>query len=218
MMFEGQDFYAALIHELKNDLGLLSMTLDSIPATGDATHDQPVDAARLHCQQVVDHLQQTLLVYKATTQKSFHARIDAYSPQEVVEALAARARTLSHGRFAVTLDVAPSTPAIWFFDRDLVEMALMNAIQNSLRYARAAIRLSLGVEDEMLALCVRDDSDGYPEHVLSSLAANEPCRATGTGLGLQFSRLIAAHHENAGRRGLLRLRNASGAEFCLLIP
>lgn len=217
MSFEGPDYYAALIHELKNDLGLLSMTLDSIRTNGDIEHDAPIDAARLHCQQVVDRLQQTLLVYKATRQ-TFHPRIDAWSPHELMGAIAARAQALSHGRFAVTLDIDAATPAIWFLDRDLVEMALMNAVQNSLRYAHAAIRLSLAVEDGALALCVHDDSAGFPEHVLASVAANAPYRATGTGLGLQFSRLIAASHDNDGRTGGLRLRNAGGAEFCLLLP
>lgn len=217
MTFEDQDFYAALIHELKNDLILLSMTIESIPATGETAQDQPIEAARLHCQQVVDRLQQALLVYKAT-QKSFHPRIDAYSPYELMASIAARAHTLAHDRIDVTLDVDPDTPAIWFFDRGLLEMALMNAVQNSLRYARTAIRLRLAIEGGALALCVHDDSTGYPEHVLASVAADEPCHATGTGLGLKFSRLIAASHDNAGRTGTLRLCNDSGAAFCLLIP
>ncbi|MBT9568114.1 MAG: HAMP domain-containing histidine kinase [Thiobacillus sp.] len=217
MTLDARDFYAALIHELKNDLGLLSMTIDSIPATGDAGHDRPVDLARLHCQHVVDRLQQTLLIYKAS-QKQFHPRIDAYSPHELMQAITARAQSLSHGRFSIELTVDPATPAIWFFDRDLIEMALINAVQNSLTYANAAIRLGLGMRDGYLALCVQDDSAGYPDHVLASVAANEPYRATGTGLGLQFSRLIAQSHDNQGRSGTLRLHNDSGAVFCLLIP
>jgi hypothetical protein len=50
MKFDSTDLYAALIHELKNDLGLLSMTLESIQLQGDTTHDEPVDAARMLCQ------------------------------------------------------------------------------------------------------------------------------------------------------------------------
>lgn len=215
--FYAADFYAALIHELKNDLGLLSMTIDSIPASGDAAHDMPVDSARLQCQHVVDRLQQTLLIYKAS-RKQFHPRIDAYSPHELMEAITARATTLSHGRFSIALDIDPETPAVWFFDRDLIEMALINAVQNSLSHARSAIRLWIGMREGYLALRVQDDSTGYPDHVLSSVAAHEPYRATGTGLGLQFSRLIAHSHNNLGRTGELHLHNDGGAVFCLLIP
>ena len=69
MKLDSTDLYAALIHELKNDLGLLSMTLESIPLQGDAVHDDMVDAARLQCQGVVDRLQQALQIYKTISQK-----------------------------------------------------------------------------------------------------------------------------------------------------
>ncbi|HEX7970851.1 MAG TPA: hypothetical protein VF501_01325, partial [Thiobacillus sp.] len=83
MKFDGTDFYAALIHELKNNLGLLSMTLERIPLQGEPAHDATVDEARLLCQGVVDRLQQALLIYKAINQP-FHPAIDAYSPHDLV--------------------------------------------------------------------------------------------------------------------------------------
>jgi len=217
MKLDSTDLYAALIHELKNDLGLLSMTLESIPLQGDAVHDDMVDAARLQCQGVVDRLQQALLVYKAINQQ-IHPAIDAYSPHDLLQEIRDRAAALSRGRFQVEAALSPEVPAIWFLDRDLIEMALINAIQNSLAYARSSIRIEAGMAEGCLALTVRDDSDGYPEHILTSVATNTPYRATGTGLGLQFARLIAQSHDNQGRTGELRLRNDSGAVFSLLLP
>ena len=217
MKFDGNDFYAALIHELKNSLGLLSMTIDSIPVRGEPAHDEPVDSARLLCQEVVDRLQQALLIYKASNQP-IHPNIDAYSPHDLLRAIGARTESLSRGRFRVETVIAPDAPAIWFFDRDLIEMALINAIQNSLAHAHSSIRIEASLQEDYLALTVRDDSAGYPEHVLDSVAANTPYRATGTGLGLQFSRLIAQSHDNQGRRGELRLHNDEGAVFSLLLP
>ena len=217
MKFDGNDFYAALIHELKNSLGLLSMTIDNIPVRGDPAHDEPVDSARLLCQDVVDRLQQALLIYKASNQP-IHPNIDAYSPHDLLHAIEARADSLSRGRLRVETQIAADAPAIWFFDRDLIEMALINAIQNSLAHAHAAVRIEASLLEGCLALTVRDDSAGYPEHVLDSMATNTPYRATGTGLGLQFSRLIAQSHDNQGRRGELRLHNDQGAVFTLLLP
>ncbi|HEY9098899.1 MAG TPA: HAMP domain-containing sensor histidine kinase [Thiobacillus sp.] len=217
MKFENPDFYAALIHELKNDLGLLSLTIDSIPLQDTVAHNETVDSARLQCQQVVDRLQQTLLIYKASRQQ-FHPRIDAYSPHDLLNVIKARAETLSRGRLQIETVIDPDTPAIWFFDRDLIEMALVNAVQNSLAYARKNIWLEMKPQENGLAFLVRDDSEGYPEHVLESVANNTPYRATGTGLGLQFSRLIAQSHENQGRTGELRLLNDQGAVFSLLLP
>lgn len=217
MQFEGTDFYAALIHELKNSLSLLSMTIDTIPAQGDPAFDEPVDSSRLLCQDVVDRLQQALLIYKAANQQ-IHPNIDAYSPHDLVDAINARAETLSHGRLRIESEIGPDVPAIWFFDRDLIEMALINAIQNSLNYAHTKVVIEASLIEGCLALIVRDDSEGYPDHVLDSVATNTAYRATGTGLGLQFSRLIAHSHDNQGRSGELRLYNDQGAVFCLLLP
>lgn len=217
MTDDNSAFYAALIHELKNNLGLLSMTIDSIPVSGAAACDTAVDAARLQCQAVVERLQQALTIYKAS-QGHFSAQVDAYSVHEVLAEVGQRAGALSQGRIRIETEVDASVPPIWFFDRDLVEMALINAIHNSLVYARSLTRIEARAEAGWLALCVRDDSEGYPEHILASVAAGTPYRARGTGLGLQFARLIAQAHDNRGRRGDLYLANDGGAVFSLLLP
>jgi K+-sensing histidine kinase KdpD len=217
MKFDGTDFYAALIHELKNNLGLLSATLDNIPMQDESAHDGTVDAARLLCQEVVDRLQQALLVYKAANQQ-IHPSIDAYSPHDLIQEIQDRAIALSRGRIRVDAAVTADVPAIWFYDRDLIEMALINAIHNSLAHARSSIHIEASMKEGRLAVAVRDDSDGYPAHILTSVATNTPYRATGTGLGLQFARLIAQSHDNQGRAGELQLHNDQGAVFCLLLP
>jgi signal transduction histidine kinase len=211
------EFHAALIHELKNNLGLLSMTLDAIADTGDATADAALDAARMQCQGVIERLQQALLVYKAN-QGRLLPSIDAHSPHDLVDGIARRTEGLARGRVRVVTEVAAGVPPIGFFDRDLVEMALINAIHNSLVYARTDIRIEAAMRDGCLAFSVRDDSEGYPAHILASLADGTPYRARGTGLGLQFARLIAEAHENRGRRGALRLANDGGAVFTLIVP
>ncbi|HJX57953.1 MAG TPA: hypothetical protein VJ325_04475, partial [Thiobacillus sp.] len=105
MKFDGTDLYAALIHELKNNLGLLSMTIESIPLQGETEHDAAVDAARLLCQGVVDRLQQALLIYKAINQQ-IHPAIDAYSPHDLVHEIRDRAAALSRGRIHVEAALA----------------------------------------------------------------------------------------------------------------
>lgn len=215
--FDNADFQAALVHELKNHLGLLGMTLERIPRCGDPAHDEPLDAARLLCEDVTDRLRQALWLYKSD-KGPLSPNVDAYSPHDLIAELAARARALARDRFDVEIRLADDLPAVAFFDRDLVEMAMMNAIQNSLAYARRCIALEADARDGWLVLTVRDDSDGYPAHVLDSMAAGKPYRSHGTGLGLQFARLIAQLHENRGRSGALELANDSGAVFRLRLP
>ena len=50
------------------------------------------------------------------------------------------------------------------------------------------------------------------------LPLNTAYRAAGTGLGLQFAKLIVQTHVNQGRVGELRLSNDQGAVFQLLLP
>ncbi|MEW6678211.1 MAG: ATP-binding protein [Pseudomonadota bacterium] len=211
------DLYAALMHEFKNHLGLLGMTIDSIPVNGDAEHDRLVDEARLLCQRVIDRLQQALLFYKAQ-QQAIVPTVEAYSPLDVVQSLADTAASLARSRLQVEVQTGADVPALWFFDRTLVEMALLNALHNSLGYAKSRIRLSLAKVDDGLEISVLDDSDGYPEHVLQAFAEHQPYRATGTGLGLQFAQIVAETHENRGRRGRVLLSNDGGALFRLRLP
>lgn len=215
MSFNGADFQAALIHELKNELGLLTLALERIPPR-DPAHDAAVDEARLLAQRVSSRLQQALLLYKSASQP-IHPHIDAWSPADMAGEVAAHARALAHGRLAVDVVLAPDLPDIWFFDRDLAEMALINAVHNSLTHARTRLAIEAGMVDGCLAFSVRDDSGGYPDAVLNGHVVGKPAGA-GTGLGLQFSRLIAASHDNQGRRGELRLANDGGAVFSLLLP
>jgi K+-sensing histidine kinase KdpD len=217
MKFDSNDLYASLMHELKNHLGLLAMTIDGIPLQNDAAHDGIVDDARLLCQRVVERLQQALLIYKAANGQ-IHPAIDAYSPEDLVRELRDTAVSLARGRLQVHCGIAAETPAIEFFDRTLIEMALINAIHNALAYARSAIWIEAAVEAGRLTFSVRDDSDGFPEHILSGFAGNTPSPSGGTGLGLQFARMIAETHTNQGRVGELRLANQNGAVFCLLLP
>lgn len=217
MTFDTTDMHAAFMHELKNNLGLLTMTLDSMPLLGMAEHDTKLDEARLICQRSVERLQQALLIYKADRQ-TLHPVIDAYSPLDLLRELGDNAHSLARGRLDVTILMSEQVPDLWFFDRGLVEMAMLNALHNALAYARTNIRIEADMRDDYLAFTVRDDSSGYPEQILALEGEQAYSGGLGTGLGLRFARLIAELHENQGRIGKLKLHNEAGAVFSLLLP
>jgi signal transduction histidine kinase len=217
MSFDAHDMQAALMHELKNNLGQLTMALDDLPVLGMAEYDAKVDGARLICRRSAERLQQALLVYKAS-QDALRPHIDAHSPLDFLRELDDAARSLGRGRLETETLMGDQVPDVWFFDRGLVEMALMNALHNALAYARARLRIEADLVDGCLAFTVRDDSPGYPENIL--VHGGEPSveSVKGTGLGLRFARLIAELHTNQGRKGSLRLYNDNGAVFSLLLP
>lgn len=217
MNIDSTDMYAALMHELKNNLGLLTMTLDAIPLRGDVEHDGRLDDARLLCQRSIERLRQALLIYKAGN-RELHPVLDAYSPLDILRELHDTAQSLARDRLVVETLAGDRVPQIGFFDRSLVLMAMTNALHNSLAHARSRIRVEADMVDGCLAFSVRDDSAGYPEHILAYGHGGTDYALSGTGLGLKFARLIAEVHENQGRIGELRLFNENGAVFRLILP
>jgi signal transduction histidine kinase len=217
MSLEAKDLYAALMHELKNNLGLLAMAMERIPRQGAAAHDQPLDDARLLCQQVVERLHQSLLLYKAS-ENAMPVSIDAYSPHEFLHQMRDEAASLAGDRLQVSLEIEATVPPIWFFDRNLVDIALTNAVHNSLAYASERILLRASLVDGMLCFSVSDDSSGFPAHILEAQAQGAPFHSSGTGLGLRLAGMIARAHADKGRTGDLRVVNDPGATFSLLLP
>jgi len=215
--FEKADLYATLMHEVKNHLGLLMMTLDNIPPNEEKEHDKAVDASRLLCQRIVDRLQQALLIHKAANGR-IHPEIDAYSTEDLVKELRDTAESLCHGRLRIEVNIDEDVPAIWFFDRALIEMALINAVHNSIAYAKSTITVGAEVDADGIVFSVIDDSDGYPDRILRSIDVDAPHSKTGTGLGLQFAKMIAETHVNKGCSGALRLSNEPGAAFRMWLP
>ena len=217
MTFDSTDMHAALMHELKNNLGQLAMTLDGMPWLDIPEHDTKLDEARLICQRSVERLQQALLVYKAERQ-ALHPVIDAHSPLDLLRELGGNASSLARNRLNIETLVGEQVPDLWFFDRALVEVALLNAIHNALAYARSRIVIAADVQEGCLTFTIRDDSDGFPAQILSCCGEGAIPSGMGTGLGLRFAQMIAELHENQGRIGSLRLHNDAGAVFSMLLP
>ena len=158
---EEQDLYAALLHEMKNNLVLMAITLDRVPHLDDEGHDQPLDEARLLCQRTSERLMQALMLYKSDKAGMLLNAVDAYSTEDFISEMALQAHSL-RSKLRVETEIAANVPAIWFFDRNMLEIALINGLHNSMTYAREQIRISARVEDGMLCLAIEDDSDGYP--------------------------------------------------------
>ncbi|HNA29873.1 MAG TPA: ATP-binding protein [Thiobacillaceae bacterium] len=214
---EQQDLYAALLHEMKNNLVLMSITLDRVPHCGSEDHDKPLDEVRLLCQRASERLMQALFIYKNQLGGPLLNAIDAYSVEDFVAEMALQADSL-RSQLRIETEIGAEVPPIWFFDRNMLSMALINALHNSVAYARERIRIRVRVEDGMLCVAIKDDSDGYPPHILKTVEEDKPLTSNGTGLGLRFASIIAKAHTNNGRRGRLCLRNEGGAVFEIQVP
>ncbi len=206
---------ASQFHELKNQLGQLALALDEV-ATSHPDSAAALREPRINCRAIVERLVQILTLYKRDEGRLL-LNVEAHDPAEFLNELAAETRTLCGPRLTI-MARHDTAPPFWFFDRYLVQIALSNALHNALKFARARIEISAEARDGGLLLSVRDDSAGYPAHILADQGRQPGPSASGTGLGLFFAHSIAQAHDNQGRRGELRLTNADGACFQLWLP
>lgn len=212
-----QSLLAAGVHEVKNLLGQLTLSLDEIALAAPPAADRKIDSARFACRRVADRLAEILTLYKLH-KENFHPRIESHSPADVIADLAQEARGFSAGRMHVEC-IAESAPPFWFFDRELVESALLNAVHNALRYAREHIYLSAVETRGKLVFTVKDDGPGFPSDLLVAPTDIPHASHQGSGLGLYFAARVAEVHTNKHACGHIELSNSeSGAMFLLYLP
>ena len=207
------------IHELKNLVGELTLLLDGLQQDAPPAARAQLASARFVCGRIRDRMAALLTLYKLDGGHKAFA-LEAHSPADFLEDVAAELVGVAGMRFEVRTEVSPDLPAFWFFDRELVRAALINAGHNALAHARGMVSLTAKTQDGWLVFSVADDGAGYSRALLEA-DLSEPRRfATGSGLGLYFAQVAAAAHTHAGRQGYVQLANAAagGAVFSLFLP
>lgn len=210
---------ASSIHEVKNLLGQLTLSLEEIAQVQCPGTEQKIASARFACSRIVDRLTEMLILYKLDG-GHLHPNIAAHAPNDFLEDLMLSAHTLTAGRVAIRLERNAAVPAFWFFDRDLTESALMNALHNALLHARSNITLSAEQNGDYLLFRVTDDGPGYPPELLQAALDAPRASDRGSGLGLFFASSVAQAHRNQERTGKVILENTAsgGAAFNLYLP
>jgi signal transduction histidine kinase len=81
------------------------------------------------------------------------------------------------------------------------------------------------VRDQHLVFTIQDDGQGFPQHVIENVAAQQLAEISrrGTGLGLVLAARIAELHSSKSadgkeRHGKVVLKNAEGGIFELWLP
>lgn len=201
------DLYAALIHDVKNQLAELALRLER-RADAQQEAELAMNAAR--------RLSGMLLVHREAS-GLLQANADAANPADMLAILAAEYRELFPA-LAIEID-AERAPACAFFDDALVRLALANALHNACRHARLQVRLAAYAREGMLVFEVSDDGPGFPDSVLTTMAESPSAPSgSGTGLGLYLARKIAGLHQLQGRHGTIELSNSPGGYFRMLLP
>lgn len=223
--FDYSTLLANSIHEVKNSLNMLLNSIDQAMACCDGTNEL---FARIQYEgkRVNDDLVGLLAIYRINNEQ-YSANIDEYSVRDFLqENLEQHAVMIQHRDIESTLIC--DNDLYWYFDRDLITGVISNVINNLYKYTKNKLSIEAFREDKYLVIKVKDNGPGYPEDmIISEHKENESTQKlisfenANTGLGLYFSKLVAALHKNKGRQGFIKTTNdgiENGGCFSIYLP
>jgi len=215
---------ASTVHDMKNSLGLLMGELDKIghELDKDSENLNAVSSIRYESSRINYSLMQLLSLYKLENNQLVVQLVEVEVIDFIEDCIAAHAPLAASNK--VQIDVNCDDSLIWFFDPDLVGIAINNIIGNSIRYTRSRILLSICIVDGYLLIKVDDDGPGYPQNMIQdpeNFIKKVSYNTGSTGLGLFFSATVASSHKRNGKKGHILLKNEGelkGGEFQISLP
>lgn len=219
-----RDFVANVSHELRTPLASLRAMAEALR---DGALEDPELAVRFLGQmlQEVDRMSRLvndLLDLSALEAGVVRLRWEDLEAEELLEAVARRYAPAAE-RKGVALVVQPGKVRVWG-DRDRLEQALGNLVDNAVKYTPSGGQVVLKAElrNGEVHLVVEDTGPGIPpEHlprVFERFYRADPSRSRaegGTGLGLAITKHIALAH---GGRVEAANRPTGGARFEVVLP
>ncbi len=213
---------ASTVHDMKNSLSLIMNQLDNVSIDLPRQDSQAISTVMYEASRINTSLMEMLALYKLEN-KQLAVHIEEVIAIDIVEECVAASAQHATSR-NVRIEIDCDNTLIWFFDADLVSIAISNIIGNSIRYAESLIRISVVAKDGELVIHIDDDGDGYPTKMLDEVKdfkSRVKFSSGSTGLGLYFAHTIADCHVRKNRRGHIRLRNGdrlSGGSFRMILP
>lgn len=215
---------ASTVHDMKNSLSLLMGQLDTISErlALDSENQQAVSGLRYEANRINVSLMELLTLYRLE-KKQIGIHVVEVIMADFIEDCFATHSILAASK-GINLDMDCDDSLIWFFDPDLMGIAINNIIGNSIRYTQSCVLVSVNTRQDSLVIQIDDDGAGYPQSMLTE-AENFTTKidsSTGsTGLGLFFAETIASKHKRLHRQGSTQLKNGrllSGGSFRIVLP
>lgn len=192
-------FLQRLDHELKNPLTAMQLALANLAGVDDVEKHHEIHAS-MHAQIV----RMSRLISDLRKLASLEKGLIEQVPIQVSELLTEVARTFADDletlqrKFIVTID--DDLPIV-IGDRDLLQLALYNVLDNARKFTSYADTISLAatLEGNWIALCIVDSGRGIPSddlpHVWEDLYRSSDVQGIpGSGVGLAMVKGIIEQH------------------------
>lgn len=219
-------FLASAVHDMKNSIGMLSGTLESLladPSNKTAPAHQQMAHMLYETRRMNNNLIQLLALYKEIGSSGYPFDPQPHSIDQFVQEVEAQNCVLFESKKIVFESDYPSD-LVWCFDEDLIVGVVGHALNNAIHYTHDKIRLAIAQQSEFLEIRIEDNGTGYPQSMLEAGAAirsGVDFKSSSTGLGLYFSGKVAHMHQYRGRAGSVGLENGGkwgGGCFVLHLP
>lgn len=214
-------FLASIAHDMKNSLGMLINTTEEILGNcsdRDCPSNPLLSKLQYEAKRVNNNLIQLLALYKMDRDQ-YTLNIAYHSVAEFLEDAALQNKPLLEFK-GISIKTDCSDVLTWFFDSDLIAGVINNVLNNAYRYAHDSIGITAGEENGFLAIHIRDNGEGYPDHMLTEgagVSGNINFSTGSTGLGLYFASIVANMHRNKNRTGFIRTSNCANGGGCFSI-
>ncbi len=190
-------FVSDASHELKSPLAALRASVEvaqAYPGTADWTRTGDVvleESLR------IERLVADLLLLARADERGLQLRREDVDLDDLVDAEADRLRSTTSLRVTTRIE-----PVRVVGDRDRLQRALRNLVDNASRHAETSVTLTVSTDGDLAQVDVVDDGPGVPAadrlRVFDRFVRLDDSRARtagGTGLGLAIVRQIAQAHE-----------------------
>ncbi len=218
-----RDFVANIGHELKTPVGALSLLSEALEDEVDVEEFRRLTASMqreaLRLGQIIDDLLDLSRIEAEDTPVREPVPVHL-----IVEHAIERVRIKADHR-GISIDVVEVDPTLTVLgDRRQLVNALDNLLENAVKYSDegAAVRVTVRVHQELVALAVEDHGIGIPtrdlERIFERFYRVDRARARdtgGTGLGLSIVRHIAHNH---GGEVHVASREGEGTTFTFTLP
>jgi signal transduction histidine kinase len=219
------DFVSGVSHELRTPLAQIRMFSETL-LLGRVRNDEErrrsleiiVNEARRLTHQV-----DNVLLYSRSERDGMRLEAEETELGRLVDEVAEAFRPLAVAA-GCKLEIAAATGCIARVDGALLRQALLNLLDNALKYGPSGqtVRLGLGVERAWIRLWVDDEGSGVPEEDRGRIwepyfrmASHRESAVAGSGIGLSVVREVAEAH---GGRARVETGERGGARFVIEIP